>query len=192
MFKMLVQSIPSASHEGKTLNEKPGDDGNDSDGESDTVDFEASMSENWKKVCYVSPFFLYSFSFRLAANTQLIIFNFNKQVRAAVESVEKEDSMGMSKLTHPAGNILVFKRNAKKQQLVLRRFVGPNCQNFSKNLRLKGAMLNHHMPWGYNGLFEGHGTVPGEVTIDEFENIMKVYYNNQETTNNIYPNLQDI
>ena len=78
MFKMLVQSIPSASHEGKTLNEKPGDDGNDSDGESDIVDFEASMSENWKKVCYVSHFFIYSFNFRLAANTQLIIFNFNK------------------------------------------------------------------------------------------------------------------
>ena len=50
MFKMLTQSIPSASHEGKCLNEKPGDDGNDSDGESDIVDFDASMSENWKKV----------------------------------------------------------------------------------------------------------------------------------------------
>ena len=50
MFKMLTQSIPSASHEGKALNEKPGDDGNDSDGESDIVDFDASMSENWKKV----------------------------------------------------------------------------------------------------------------------------------------------
>ena len=50
MFKMLTQSIPSASHEGKALNEKPGDDGNDSDGESDIVDFEGSMSENWKKV----------------------------------------------------------------------------------------------------------------------------------------------
>ena len=50
MFKMLTQSIPSASHEGKALNEKPGDDGNDSDGESDIVDFDVSMSENWKKV----------------------------------------------------------------------------------------------------------------------------------------------
>ena len=48
MFKMLTQSVPSAS--GKDLNEKPGDDGNDSDGESDIVDFDASMSENWKKV----------------------------------------------------------------------------------------------------------------------------------------------
>lgn len=50
MIKMLMQSIPSASHEGRALNEKPGDDGNDSDGESDIVDFDASMSENWKKV----------------------------------------------------------------------------------------------------------------------------------------------
>ena len=51
---------------------------------------------------------------------------------ASVESVEKEDSMGMSKLTHPAGNILVFKRNPKKDQLILRRFIGPRVQNFSR------------------------------------------------------------
>lgn len=162
MFKMLTQPIPSASHEGKCLNEKPGDDGNDSDGESDIVDFDASMPENWKKV------------------------------RAAVESVEKEDSMGMSKLTHPAGNVLVFKRNPKKGQLVLRRFIGPNVQNFSRNLRLKGAMFNHHMPWGYNGLFDGHGIVPGEVSLEDFEDIMKVYYGNQESANSLYPNLQDV
>ena len=54
MFKMLTESIPSASHEGKCLNEKPGDDGNDSDGESDIVDFDASMSENWKKVFWIN------------------------------------------------------------------------------------------------------------------------------------------
>ena len=56
MFKMLTQPIPSASHEGKCLNEKPGDDGNDSDGESDIVDFDASMSENWKKVFWINSF----------------------------------------------------------------------------------------------------------------------------------------
>ena len=56
MFKMLTQSIPSASHEGKCLNEKPGDDGNESDGESDIVDFDASMSENWKKVFWINSF----------------------------------------------------------------------------------------------------------------------------------------
>ena len=115
-----------------------------------------------------------------------------KQVREAVESVEKEDSMGMSKLTHPAGNVLVFKRNPKKGQLVLRRFIGPNVHNFSRNLRLKGAMLNHHMPWGYNRLFDGHGIVPGEVSLEEFEDIMKVYYGNQESANSLYPNLQDV
>ena len=100
--------------------------------------------------------------------------------------------MGMSKLTHPAGNVLVFKRNPKKGQLVLRRFIGPNVQNFSRNLRLKGAMFNHHMPWGYNGLFDGHGIVPGEVSLEEFEDIMKVYYGNQESANSLYPNLQDV
>ena len=50
MFKMLSQKVPSASHQGNCINENPGEDGNDSDGESDIVDFEASMSENWKKV----------------------------------------------------------------------------------------------------------------------------------------------
>ncbi len=43
MLKMLTQSGPSASHQGKCINENPGDDGNDSDGESDIVDFESSM-----------------------------------------------------------------------------------------------------------------------------------------------------
>ena len=47
---MLTESIPSSSHDGKYLNEDPGEDGNDSDGESDIVDFDTSMSENWKKV----------------------------------------------------------------------------------------------------------------------------------------------
>ena len=50
MMTMLTESIPSSSHDGKYLNEDPGEDGNDSDGESDIVDFDTSMSENWKKV----------------------------------------------------------------------------------------------------------------------------------------------
>lgn len=75
MFKMLTQSIPSASHEGKSLNERPGDDGNDSDGESDIVDFDASMSENWKKVCGIS---FYAPLILQAANTYQNIPNFNK------------------------------------------------------------------------------------------------------------------
>ena len=107
-----------------------------------------------------------------------------------MESVEKEDSQGMSKLTHPSGQILVFKRNPKKEVLMVRKFHAHNSY-FSKNLRLKGSMLNHHMPWGYNGLFDGHGTVPSEVTIEQFEDIMKVY-NNNEATDSLYPNLQDI
>ena len=102
--------------------------------------------------------------------------------------MEKEDSRGMSRLTHPAGQILVFKRNPKKEILKVRKFQAHNS-HFSKNLRLKGSMLNHHMPWGYNGLFEGHGTVPNEVPIDQFEDVMKVY---SEDTNTLYPDLQNI
>ena len=105
--------------------------------------------------------------------------------------MEKEDSRGMSRLSHPAGQILVFKRNPKKELLKVRKFHAHNS-HFSQNLRLKGSMLNHHMPWGYNGLFDGHGVVPSEVTIEQFEDIMKVNIYNEEATNSLYPNLQDI
>ena len=104
--------------------------------------------------------------------------------------MEKEDSRGMSRLTHPAGQILVFKRNSKKEILKVRKFHAHNS-HFSKNLRLKGSMLNHHMPWGYNALFDGHGNVPSDVTIEKFEDIMKVN-NYNEATSSLYPNLQDI
>ena len=60
MFKMLVQSVPSKNHEGKCLNESPGEDGNDSDGESDIVDFDSSMSENWKRVNELKYFLEFS------------------------------------------------------------------------------------------------------------------------------------
>lgn len=35
----------------------------------------------------------------------------------------------------------------------------------SAHLRLRGSMLNHHMPWGYGALFEGHGADPSEVDL---------------------------
>ena len=98
----------------------------------------------------------------------------------------------MSKLNHPAGNILVFKRKAKTPETcILRKFEGSN-HHFPKNLRLKGAMFNHHMPWGYNGLFEGHGIVPKDVTIEEFNDIMQVKKSNDGTEMTIYPSLQDL
>ena len=106
-----------------------------------------------------------------------------------VDSVEKEDSLGMARLCHPAGHILVFKRNTKKQIIVLRRFHGKNHQ-FSNNLRLKGAMFNHHMPWGYGGLFEGHGTIPTDVSIEQIEEVLKSY--SHEGTDNLYPNLEEV
>ena len=73
---------------------------------------------------------------------------------------------------------------------MVRKFQGQNIHNFPKNLRLKGAMLNHHMPWGYNGLFEGHGTLPNDVTLEQFEDIMKIQ--NNEATNSLYPDLQEV
>ena len=110
-------------------------------------------------------------------------------MRSAVHSVEEEDSLGMARLNHPAGHILVFKRNKKKEIIVLRRFHGQN-HHLSNNLRLKGSMFNHHMPWGYNGLFEGHGTVPSNVTIEQFEDILKIH--NNQGTESLYPNLQEV
>ena len=51
MFKMLTQSVPSTSHEGRSINEDTGDNGSDSDDDSVIVDFETSLPENWKRVC---------------------------------------------------------------------------------------------------------------------------------------------
>ena len=51
MLKMLTQSLPSASHEGKSIKEGTGgEDDDDSDDEEDLLDFEGALPENWKKV----------------------------------------------------------------------------------------------------------------------------------------------
>ena len=94
-------------------------------------------------------------------------------MRDAVNSVEQENSLGMATLGHPAEQLFVFKRNPKKEILVVRRLRGNN-NHIQDNLRLKASMFNHHMPWGYNGLFDGHGTVPNDVPAEQFEDILKI------------------
>ena len=104
-----------------------------------------------------------------------------------MNTVEQEDSLGMARLGHPAGQVLVFKRNDKKQVVTLRKFQGSD-HHISNNLRLKGAMFNHHMPWGYNGLFEGHGAVPSEICLEQFEEVLRI--NNEAAS--LYPNLKSL
>ena len=106
-----------------------------------------------------------------------------------MDSVEKEDSLGMARLGHPAEHFFVFRRNVKKDIVVVRRIQGNN-NHFQDHLRLKAAMFNHHMPWGYNALFDGYGTAPNNVSLEQFEDILKIYKSNCGTS--LYPNLENV
>ena len=56
----------------------------------------------------------------------------------------------------------MFKR--REENVITRRLTDTGA--LSSSLRLRGAMFNHHMPWGYNGLFEGYGEQRDQVAID--------------------------
>ncbi len=60
---------------------------------------------------------------------------------------------GTSHLEHPAGHVFIFKR--REGDVVTRRL--SDSSPLSGNLRLRGAMFSHHMPWGYGALFDGFG-----------------------------------
>ena len=77
----------------------------------------------------------------------------------------------VTKLTHPAKNIFVFKRRASGE--IITRYFQDGCVNFAENLRLRGAMFNHHMPWSYNSLFQGYELDQSTVSQDLIVNILK-------------------
>ena len=60
---------------------------------------------------------------------------------------------GTCHLEHPAGQLFIVKR--RDGDVITRRL--PDAAALSANLRLRGAMFSHHMPWGYNALFQGFG-----------------------------------
>ena len=55
----------------------------------------------------------------------------------------------------------MFKR--REANVITRRLT--DTAALSDHLRLRGAMFNHHMPWGYNGLFEGYGDDMEKVSL---------------------------
>merc|ERR1712212_1133321 len=92
-----------------------------------------------------------------------------ERIDEVVTNVELDDDI--AKLTHPAKNIFVFKRRSSGE--VVTRYFTDGCCHFSENLRLRGAMFNHHMPWSYNGLFEGYGLDQPNVNKELIATILK-------------------
>jgi len=92
-----------------------------------------------------------------------------ERIDEVVSNVEIDDDV--AKLTHPAKNIFVFKRRTSGE--VVTRYFTDGCYHFSENLRLRGAMFNHHMPWSYNGLFQGYGLDQSNVTKELVTSVLK-------------------
>ena len=69
------------------------------------------------------------------------------------EAAESLPDHGIIYLAHPAKQLYLFKR--KNDDVITRRLT--DTKPLSERLRLRGAMFNHHMPWGYNALFTGYG-----------------------------------
>ena len=93
-----------------------------------------------------------------------------QRIHEAVLSVEREDTLGIAKLDHPAGKVYRFKKRGKDSEVVTRVF--EDTRRMTNNLRVKTSMLNHHMPWGYSGLFENYGTDIKEVTKETFQEVL--------------------
>ena len=64
-------------------------------------------------------------------------------------------------LGHPAKRLFIFKR---RESEVITRCLD-DTEPLSSSLRLRGAMFNHHMPWGYNALFDGYGSEATKVDL---------------------------
>ncbi len=84
-----------------------------------------------------------------------------------------------TQLCHPAGQVFIFKR--RESDVITRRLT--DAAPLSVNLRLRGAMFSHHMPWGYNALFDGFGQSQAAVDLS----VLTV--TTAEGHNQLYPNL---
>ncbi len=79
------------------------------------------------------------------------------------DAVNKVSESGITHLDHPAGQVYIFKR--RDDDVITRRLSTAESGHLSDNLRLRGAMFSHHMPWGYNALFQGFGQDVQKVDI---------------------------
>ena len=77
----------------------------------------------------------------------------------------------ITKLTHPAKNIFVFKRRTSGE--VVTRYFQDGAYHSAENLRLRGAMFSHHMPWSYNSLFQGYALDQTTVSQDLIATVLK-------------------
>ena len=98
-----------------------------------------------------------------------------RAIHEAVLSVEREKSLGVARLDHPAAKVVNFKKKTtgeNESKIVTRVF--EDTKAMTNNLRLKPSMLNHHMPWGYNGVFENHGKDLSQVPIETFNQVLAI------------------
>ena len=98
---------------------------------------------------------------KLSHKPKISMTNEWQQIHDAVVDVDDVNE-DCAKLTHPSKNIFIFKRRGDGE--VITRYFQDGCLALAENLRLRGSMFSHHMPWSYKGLFEGYGisqeTVP--------------------------------
>jgi hypothetical protein len=87
-----------------------------------------------------------------------------KAIAQAVDEVD--DHLGNDELAclgHPASQVFMFKRN-KAGEVITRRLT--DTLPLTRHLRLRGAMFSHHMPGGYNTMFDGFGQVEESVCFE--------------------------
>jgi len=92
-----------------------------------------------------------------------------ERINEAVTNVEMDSDI--TKLTHPSKNIFVFKRRTSGE--VITRHFQDGAYHFADNLRLRGAMFSHHMPWSYNSLFQGYALDQTTVSQDLIATVLK-------------------
>ncbi len=94
-----------------------------------------------------------------------------EKIQTAINEVEVDDTK-FAKLTHPAKNIFIFKRRACGE--VVTRYFQDNCLEFAENLRLRGSMFSHHMPWSYKSLFAGYNLDQEAVSPDLVKSVLNL------------------
>lgn len=99
-------------------------------------------------------------------------------VKTAVDSVQ---DAGILQLEHPAQQVYMFKR--KENDVITRKLT--QTKPLSDRLRLRGAMFNHHMPWGYAYLFKDYGVVASDMDIS----LLDVTASQEH--NKLYPDLSE-
>jgi len=108
------------------------------------------------------------------------------KVKQSIEKVQECD--GLVQLGHPARQLFLLKR---KDDDIITRLLS-DTDPLSTNLRLRGSMFNHHMPWGYNFLFTGYGESKERVNLDVLDVVDQQLLKTSENKGSLYPNLSNV